>query len=380
MPAFTHTAGVGCRRAMRWFAALRAIAPRLRRAPTIPHASGLNLNIALQYSKVSLTFAPNFKPNECMSNSGIKVFAPATVANVGCGFDILGLAIEQPGDEIIARWSDEPGFRITKITGAKNKLSFVPTENTAGVAALALLADLKNDDLLAGRGINLEVHKKMPFSSGLGSSAASAVGAAMAINELLRRPYTKRELLPFAMAGEELASGARHADNVAPSLLGGLQLVRDNETLDIHRLHTPRGLYVTVVYPHVSVPTKEARAILSKTVSLKSHVTQSANLGALVTGLFTADLDLVSRALQDVIIEPQRAALIPNFYDIQNTALQNGALGCSISGAGPSIFALCPNSFVAENIAAAMKRIYADAKIAHDVFISPINHEGAKLS
>ena len=314
-----------------------------------------------------------------MSNSGVKVFAPATVANVGCGFDILGLAIEQPGDEIIARWSDEPGLRITKITGAKGKLSYIPTENTAGVAALALLSDIKDDGLLSGRGISLEVHKKMPFSSGLGSSAASAVGAAMAVNELLKRPYSKRELLPFAMAGEELASGARHADNVAPSLLGGLQLVRDNQTLDIHRLHTPRGLYVTVVYPHVSVPTKEARAILSKTVALTAHTAQSANLGALVAGFFTADLDLISRSLQDVIIEPQRAALIPNFYDVQASALGAGALGCSISGAGPSIFALCPNSFVAENVAEAMKRIYTNANIEHDVFLSGINHEGAKL-
>lgn len=306
-------------------------------------------------------------------NPGIKVFAPASVANVACGFDILGFALERPGDEIIARFADDPGLRITQITGAGGKLPYDIQKNTAGYAAFKLLEHLGETD----RGIEFEIHKKMPFGSGLGSSAASAVAGVMAVNELLGRPLTKRELLPFAVLGEQIADGAYHADNVAPSLLGGMLLIRSNETLDVHRLHVPRGLYAVVCYPAVEVLTKDARSILSTTTTLKQHIEQSGNLGGLIVGLFNGDFDLISRSLKDNIIEPQRAQLIPHFHEVQDAAIKEGALGCSISGAGPSIFALCANSLIAENVGREMKAVFDKAKIGNQLFIGPINQEGA---
>lgn len=307
-------------------------------------------------------------------NAGIKIFAPASVANVAVGFDILGFALEKPGDEIIARFSDQAGLRITRITGALGKkLPYEVEKNTAGFAAMRLLEYLGETKL----GIELEIHKKMPFGSGLGSSAASAAGAVMAINELLQRPLEKRELLPFAVEGEQVADGAYHADNVAPSLLGGMVLVRNNASLDVHRLYTPKGLYAAVIYPHVEILTKDAREVLSKDISLEQHIEQSGNLAGLIVGLFTSDFELIGRSLNDVVIEPQRARLIPHFYKVKEAALAQGALGCSISGAGPSIFALCNNLLTAERAGQAMKRVFDQARVINDLFISPINQEGA---
>ncbi len=306
--------------------------------------------------------------------TGLKVFAPATVANVACGFDILGFALDKPGDEIIARFSDTPGLRITAITGTKGKkLPYELEKNTAGFAAMQFLKHIGEEE----RGIEMEIHKKMPFGSGLGSSAASAVAGVMAMNELFRCPLEKRQLLRFAVEGEQIADGAFHADNVAPSLIGGIILIRDNPTLDVHRLAVPKGLQVVVVHPKIKILTKDARAILSDTTSLKQHIQQNGNLGGLIVGLFHSDFDLISRSLQDVIIEPQRAKLIPNFYEVKDAALKNGALGCSISGAGPSIFALCANTLIAENVAKAMQQTFFDNKVRSEIFISGINQEGA---
>ena len=307
------------------------------------------------------------------NKTGIKVFAPASVANVACGFDVLGFALERPGDEIIVRFSDNKGLNITKITGGK--LPYAVEKNTAGYAALTLLEHLGE----SGRGIEMEIHKKMPFGSGLGSSAASAAGAVVAINELLRRPLEKRDLLKFAVLGESIASGAIHADNVAPSLLGGFTLVRDSETLDVHRIHTPKGLYAAVVYPKVEVLTKEARAMLKTEVPLKTMVKQSANLGAFILGMFNSDFELIKRSLHDLIIEPQRAQLIPHFYEVKEAAYTEGVLGCSISGSGPSVFALAENSLTAERAGLAMQKVYQDNKIPCELYISPINMEGTTL-
>jgi homoserine kinase len=307
------------------------------------------------------------------NKTGIKVFAPASVANVACGFDVLGFALERPGDEIIVRFSDTKGLKITKITGGK--LPYEAEKNTAGYAALTLLEHLDE----SGCGIEMEIHKKMPFGSGLGSSAASAAGAVVAINELLRRPLEKRDLLKFAVLGESIASGSIHADNVAPSLLGGFTLVRDSDTLDVHRIHTPRGLYATVVYPKVEVLTKEARAMLKTEVPLKDMVKQSANLGAFILGMFNSDFGLIQRSLQDLIIEPQRAQLIPHFYAVKEAAYTEGVLGCSISGSGPSVFALSENSLIAERAGLAMQKIYEKNKIPCELYISPINMEGTTL-
>lgn len=305
--------------------------------------------------------------------AGIKVFAPASVANVACGYDILGFALEKPGDEIIARFSDKPGLRITKITGVQGKLPYEVEKNTAGFAALKLLEHLGEE----GRGIELEIHKKMPFGSGLGSSAASAAAGVMAINELLKRPLTKRELLPFAVLGEQIADGAYHADNVGPSLIGGILFIRNNKHLDVHRLPVPSGLYVSVVHPNVEILTKDAREVLSNTVPLPNVIEQTGNLGGLIIGLYQGDMDLISRSLNDVIIEPQRARLIPHFYKVKEAALNAGALGCSISGAGPSIFALSANSLIAEQVGIAMEKAFHDEKIESQLFLSTINQEGA---
>jgi len=306
-------------------------------------------------------------------NSGLKVFAPASVANVGMGYDILGFALDAPGDEIIVRRNDGKGLKITVITGAKGKLPKTVMENTAGFAAHKLLEHLGELDM----GIDMEIHKKMPFGSGLGSSAASAVAGVMAINELLSRPLVKRELLPFAVLGEQIADGSYHADNVAPSLMGGMVLIRDNESLDVHRLNVPKGLYATVVHPHVKILTRDSRAILSNQVSLQAHIRQSGNLAAFVHALYRSDFDLIGRSLQDVIIEPQRAKLIPHFYAVKDAALKAGALGCSISGAGPSIFALSANSLIAEEVGQVMEKVFRDQKINCSLFQSGINQEGA---
>lgn len=305
--------------------------------------------------------------------AGIKVFAPASVANLACGYDVLGLALEEPGDEIIARESDTPGIRISKIVGAKGKLPTDVKVNTAGVAACKLLDALGEKKV----GIDLEIHKKMPFGTGMGSSACSAVAGAMAVNELLGRPFAKRDLLPFAVAGEQAADGAWHADNIAPCLIGGIVLVRNNKALDVVRLHAPPGLRVTIILPEIQVLTKDSRAVLSSTVSLSDHIQQSANLGGLVAGLFNSDLELIGRSLRDIIVEPQRARLIPHFYEVQEAAMKAGALGCSISGAGPAIFAISANTLIAEQVGEGMVRAFADKKVGSRLYQSAINLEGA---
>lgn len=307
---------------------------------------------------------------------GIKAFAPASIGNIGIGFDIMGLCLQAPGDEVIARKSDTPGLRIIKITGAAGKISAEADKNTASVAALALLEQIGEQ----GRGIELEIHKKMPFGSGLGSSAASAVAAVLAVSELLRTGLSKRDLLRAACLGEQMASGGFHADNVAPSLLGGVMLIRDNATLDVHRIHVPKGLCVAVVHPHVELLTKAARGILRPEVDLRQHVRQSANIGAFIIGMFNADIGLIGRCLEDEIIEPQRAQLIPGFYDVKNAALKvEGVLGCSISGAGPSVFALCSNSLATEEASKGMQAAFAKHGVQSTIYISQINQEGAVI-
>lgn len=306
--------------------------------------------------------------------SGIKVFAPASIGNVAVGFDTLGLCIDAPGDEVIARISSQKGVRITAIHGAKGRLPLEAEKNTAGVAALRFLEFLGET-----RGVELEIHKKMPLGSGLGSSAASAVAATLAVHELFKTGLSRRELLPFAAAGEAVASGGIHLDNVAPSLIGGLILVRDNATFDVHRILTPRGLFATVVHPHLEILTKDARAILSKTVDLTAHVQQSANLGAFILGCMNQDWPLMERSLRDDVIEPQRARLIPGFYEVKSAALEAGAFGCSISGAGPSIFCLSKSSIIAERAGEAMQKAFAERKIGSEIYVSAVNHEGARV-
>jgi len=226
-------------------------------------------------------------------------------------------------------------------------------------------------------GIELDIHKKMPFGSGLGSSAASAVAGVFAVNTLLGNPLTKKELLHFAVLGEQLADGSYHADNVAPSLLGGIILIRDNATLDITSLPIPDDLVATVIYPEVEVLTRDSRNILKPEISLQRCIAQTGNLASFIAGLYQSDYELIGRSLTDHIIEPQRAVLIPHFYEVKNMALIKGALGCSISGAGPSVFALFRGFTEAEKGGKAMKDIFIQHGISATSYICKINSEGA---
>lgn len=299
----------------------------------------------------------------------IKLFCPATIANLNCGFDVMGLCLENIGDEMIIRKIPEKGIHITKIEGAD--LPFETEKNVAGVAGLALLNAVDCDF-----GFEIEIYKKIKTGSGIGSSSASAAGAVFGINELLRRPFTPHQLVDFAMKGEAIASGCEHADNVAPCLLGGFTLVRGYNPLDVIRIDSPSELYAVVLHPHIELKTSDSRAVLEPTVSLKNAITQTGNLGGLIAGLYTNDYELIGRSLHDVIIEPLRKKLIPNFDITKNAALQNGALGAGISGAGPSIFALCRGKESAEKVAQAMKDSYATTGIDFDLHMSKINPNG----
>ena len=304
----------------------------------------------------------------------VHVFAPATVANVAAGFDVLGFALHRPGDEVTVRFASGEGLRIASMTGADDG---IPTEvyaNTAGIAAAALL-----DHLGLDRGIEMHIHKGIPAGSGIGSSASSAVAAVVAVNELVGRPLARRELLPYALKGEAAASaGAIHADNVGPCLLGGMVLVRSNQDLDTVRLPVPEQLYAAVVLPNLRILTSEARGVLRPEIPMADAITQWGNLGGLVAGLNLGDFDLIGRSLQDVVAEPYRARLIPGFHDVGQAALEAGALGCSISGAGPAVFALCQGDELAFRAAIAMQAAFLEAGLASERFVSSINPLGAQ--
>ena len=306
-----------------------------------------------------------------MSNE-IKIFCPATIANLNCGFDVMGLCLEGIGDEMIIRKVAEKGIKITKITGAD--LPLETAKNVAGVAGLAILNATKSDF-----GFEIEIHKKIKAGSGIGSSSASAAGAVFGINELLGKPFTKHELVDFAMKGEAVASGCEHADNVAPCVLGGFILVRGYNPLDVIKIQSPDELYAVVLHPHIEVKTSDSRAVLKPEVSLKNAITQWGNLGGLIAGLYTKDYELIGSSLNDVIVEPARKHLIPNFDEVKNAALQNGALGAGISGAGPSIFALCKGEIIAKTVAQNMSDAYHNNGIAFDIHISKVNDEGTKI-
>lgn len=305
--------------------------------------------------------------------NSVKAFAPATVANVSCGFDIFGFAIQEPGDTVEVRRRDEPGIVITEITGDEGRLPRQAEKNSVTVVMLALLKHLGINDL----GCEVVLNKNMPLGSGMGSSAASAVAGVVAMNELLGNPLSRKELLPFAMEGERIASGSAHADNVGPSLLGGFVVIRSYNPLDIFTIPVPDDLYCTLVHPDIEINTKDARFILRNEVSLKNTIAQMGNVAGLVAGLMKADYDLISRSMVDVIIEPVRSILIPEFKEVKQAAISNGALGCSISGAGPSMFALSRGMENAKNAGKAMQERFASAGIDSAVHVSGINQGGA---
>jgi homoserine kinase len=316
----------------------------------------------------------------------VRVFAPASVSNVGPGFDVLGFALGRPGDVVDAELVDAPGVSIAEVTGDEGWLTRDPARNVAGVAALSVLSRLletgrigRGPESPGGPGVSLRVHKQMPLSSGLGSSAASSVAGAMAVNELFGRPLSRRELLEHALAGERVASGAAHADNAAPSLLGGFVLIRSYHPLEVIDLPVPPQLRVAVVHPHCRVSTAKARALLrGRGFVIEQTVANLGNLGALVTGLHRGDLEMIGRSIEDRLVEPLRAALIPGFRQVKNAAQQAGALGCSISGSGPSVFALTDSDDAASRVALAMQQAFREAAgLDADSFVGPVNTVGA---
>lgn len=307
-----------------------------------------------------------------MNNEELKIFAPATIANVSCGFDVLGLALDNVGDEMIIRKVAKKGVTITKIIG--QDLPLETHKNVAGVAALALLAETESEF-----GFEIEIDKRIKPGSGIGSSAASSAGAVWAINELLGKPFEITDLVRFAMEGERLATGVAHADNVAPALFGGFTLVRSYEPLDIINVNTPSQLYATVIHPQIEVKTSDAREILKTTIPLKEAIKQWGNVGGLISGLYTEDYELIGRSLKDYIIEPIRSILIPAFDAVKQQSLNAGALGCGISGSGPSIFALSKGEKTAIKVAEAMKSVYEKVGIDYDIHVSKINKKGIKI-
>ena len=302
----------------------------------------------------------------------VTAFAPATVANLGLGFDILGLAVGGLGDYVTARRASGRGVRIGRITGDGGLLPTKADENTAGIAAIATLRTAGVE-----LGVEIDLHKGLPIGSGLGSSGASAAAAAVAVNLLVGSPLRKAELVLPCMEAEEKVAG-RHADNVAPALLGGLILVRALDPLDLLRLPIPEGLTIAVVTPDYAVNTRQAREVLPETVPLGAFVRNSANMAALVSACYSGDLALLARCITDEVVTPARARLIPGCLDVITAALDAGALGSSISGAGPSIFALCRSWPNAEDAAAAMRAAFAAAGLKARAHISSADCPGAR--
>lgn len=305
----------------------------------------------------------------------IHVFAPATVANVVCGFDVLGFAVNEPGDEVIMRVSAKPGITISKITGDNGRLPLDPDKNTVSVSVQHYLESIGRRDI----GLNIELHKKMPIGSGLGSSSASTVAGLYAAKMLLEDQTDAVKLLPFAMKGEEMACGHGHADNVAPALLGGFVLIRSYEPLDIVRLPHPKELYCAIVFPDVDVPTREARQIIRDKIQMKDAVTQWGNIAGLVSGLFMNDIGLIGRSMKDILVEPVRSMLIPDFYIMRGIAMDMGAVSFGISGSGPSVFAFTRTEDCAKQIAQKLQQHLAAAGIGSNRYVSGINDEGPKV-
>ena len=302
----------------------------------------------------------------------VKVFAPATIANLVCGFDILGMAINSPYDEMTLSLKDEPGICI-KHTDEYN-LPEATEKNVAGVSLQALMDDYKKPV-----GFNLTIHKNIKPGSGLGSSAASAAGAVVAANHLLGNIFSKEDLVRFAMNGEKLAGGVKHADNVSPCIYGGVTLVRSIFPLDIIPLNSP-DLFVTIVHPQIEVRTSDSRQILRKEVLLKDAIKQWGNIGGLITGFMKNDCELIGRSLEDVIVEPVRSILIPGFDEVKSKCKNAGALGGGISGSGPSIFMLSKEEETANKVEAIMKKIYEKIGVDYKTYITQINPHGVKIA
>jgi homoserine kinase len=305
----------------------------------------------------------------------IAVFAPGSVSNVACGFDVLGFALDEPGDVVTAAPQADAGVSIAAIHGDGGRLPTDPRRNTASAAVMALLHRLETT-----RGISLTIHKGIPLASGVGSSGASAVAAVVAANEVLGRPAPMTMLLECAMAGEQVGCGSIHPDNVSPSLFGGFVLARSAQPPDIVRLPVPAGLACAVLHPRIEIETGAARKLLGDQVLLRDATRQWANVGGLVAALYSNDLELLSRSLVDTIAEPKRAALVPGFAAVKAAATAAGALGASLSGSGPSIFALAASMEIAQAAGAAMQRAFDAASSAgSDLWVCSVGRQGARV-
>ncbi len=302
----------------------------------------------------------------------LKVFAPATVANLSCGFDVLGCCLDSVGDVMLIRKNDLNTVRITKITG--QDLPMEAEKNVASVAVKALLDRLKSI-----QGFDIEITKRIKPGSGIGSSAASSAGAVFAVNKLLGEPFQTKDLISFAMQGELLASGNAHADNVAPALLGGFSLVKSYCPLEVLSLPVPSELRMVILHPLIEIKTKDSRSIIKQNVSLKKAINQWGNLAALVSALYTEDYGLLGRSLKDEIVEPVRSILIPYFKELNDLVSEKGALGFGISGSGPSVYALCRGDETAMKVKKAIKEFYSDKSIEFELHLSAINEKGVKI-
>lgn len=316
----------------------------------------------------------------------VRGFASATVGNVACGFDVLGFAITEPGDEVVLTLSDDvrsgSPVSISAITGDGGALPLDPKKNTSSFVVLKFLEYIRTHKHIDFKGhISLELKKNLPLSSGMGSSAASAAAALVAANELMGNPCSKMDLVHFAIEGERVACGSAHADNAAPAMLGNFVLIRSYNPLDIITIPSPENLYCTLVHPHTELRTSYARSVLPSAIPLKTAIQQWGNVGALVTGLLTSDYELIGRALVDVVAEPKRAPLIPGFFDVKQAALDAGALGCSIAGSGPSLFAFSSSEKTALEAGRAMQKAFLHGKspLQSDMWVSPICKQGARI-
>ena len=303
----------------------------------------------------------------------VKIFAPASVANVSCGFDSIGFAVDNMGDEMTFLKTSNKGIIIKNITGAQG-LSLDPSKNVAGIVALAMLREYSVDF-----GIEITMNKGFSPGSGLGSSAASSAGAAFGVNQLLNKPFSNLELTKFAMLGEKIACGAPIADNVAAVIFGGFILIRSYEPLDVIKLPVPKDLRLVAIHPQIEIKTKDAREVLPDQIPLRIAVKQWANVGGLISGLYTKDYKLISNSLIDEIVEPKRKHFIPYFDLVKEEAINAGALGTGISGSGPTIFSLCEGDSVVENVYKAIKKAYKNKNVDFRLFSSKINTEGIKI-
>jgi homoserine kinase len=307
--------------------------------------------------------------------NSVRAIAPATVANVSCGFDVFGFAVETPVDEVELTLTKNSAVVISRIEGDGGRLPRETVRNTAGVAVLEFLKAIESNE-----GIDLVLRKNLPLGSGMGSSAASSVAALVAVNALFGEPFKKKELLPFAMEAERVACGSAHADNVAPSLLGGFVLIRSYSPLDVVSIPIPENLFVTLVHPRIELKTEHARKIMRSNIPMRDAITQWGNVAGLVAGLMKPDFGLIGRSLEDVVAEPVRSMLIPGFDSVRSAAREAGALGCGISGSGPTLFALSTEKELALRVGKKMKDAFTAVKLDSDVFVSRINPVGARVA